>query len=347
MKQTLWGMILERWAAIPPVVTTNLTGKTIIVTGSNIGLGLETARHFARMNPGKLILACRSKEKGLAAVADIKRDTGCSTVEFMRLDLADFDSVKSFVHEFKSQNERLDILVENAAVALYNPEPQFTKDGWELTIQVNHLASCLLGLLLLPILVETAKRFNTRPRVVVVTSGLHERARFEKKLIDSSEPLRDYAHKDDVDPGLRIATGRYSESKLLNVYFARALHERLPPQSAVIVNSVTPGLCYSGLRRDLSLASIGGLLISLMEKVLARTTEEGSRSLVFASLGEEKEPDKMKGAYLSSSCAIYEPSDHVLGEEGAKEQRIFWDDTVKELTKVDPQVEQVVKDYLR
>ncbi|KAF9560358.1 hypothetical protein CPC08DRAFT_636696, partial [Agrocybe pediades] len=63
----------------------------------------------------------------------IKEDTGCSAVEFMRLDLADFDSVKSFVHEFESQNKRLDILVENAAVALYDPEPQFTKDGWEVT----------------------------------------------------------------------------------------------------------------------------------------------------------------------------------------------------------------------
>ncbi|KAF9535930.1 NAD(P)-binding protein, partial [Agrocybe pediades] len=250
MKLTFWGMVSDQWTTIPPVVTTDLTGKIVVVTGSNIGLGLETAKHFARMDPGKLIVACRSKEKGLAAVADIKGDTTCSTVEFMRLDLADFDSVKSFAHEFESQNERLDILVENAAVALYDPKPQFTKDGWEVTAQVNHLATSLLGLLLLPVMAETSKKFNTRPRLVVVSSGLHDHAKFEKKIIDSSKPLRDYAHKDHVDPDLRIVAGRYSESKLLNIYFSRALHEHLPPQSALVVNSVTPGFCYSGLRRD-------------------------------------------------------------------------------------------------
>ncbi|KAF9560359.1 hypothetical protein CPC08DRAFT_636699 [Agrocybe pediades] len=68
MKLTIWGIIRDQLSTIPAVVTTDLTGKTVIVTGSNIGLGLETARHFARMKPGKLIVACRSKEKGLAAV---------------------------------------------------------------------------------------------------------------------------------------------------------------------------------------------------------------------------------------------------------------------------------------
>ena len=68
--------------------------------------------------------------------------------------------------------------------------------------QVNHLSPSLLGLLLLPLLVNTDRRFNTRPRVVIVTSDLHQYATFEEDIINSPRPLRDYAHKDNVKKSL-------------------------------------------------------------------------------------------------------------------------------------------------
>jgi retinol dehydrogenase-12 len=65
---TLLGLLRSQWSPIHPVVTANLAGKTVVITGSNTGLGFEAAKHFAKMNPGRLILACRSQEKGEVAL---------------------------------------------------------------------------------------------------------------------------------------------------------------------------------------------------------------------------------------------------------------------------------------
>jgi retinol dehydrogenase 12 len=109
-----------------------------------VGLGREAARHFAGMNPQKLILACRNQVKGSEAVEDIVKSTGVSagTVETWELDLANFDSVKAFAARGKilkacwlmiveKELGRLDILVENAGIAI--DKFHSSKDGWEET----------------------------------------------------------------------------------------------------------------------------------------------------------------------------------------------------------------------
>lgn len=108
-----------------PVVSADLTGKTIIVTGANSGLGLEACRHFAKMNPKKLILACRSLEKARAAISEID----CAAAEAWELDLTSFKSVSAFSDRAESELERLDVLVANAAVAFF--DVSITADGYE------------------------------------------------------------------------------------------------------------------------------------------------------------------------------------------------------------------------
>ncbi|KAJ7671217.1 hypothetical protein B0H17DRAFT_1209073 [Mycena rosella] len=104
--------------AKPPSVTkADLTGKTGIVLGANTGLGFEATKHFARMNPGWLILACRSQSKGLAALEQVKADTGFKNAELWITDLSDFASAKSFADKFEQDGGRLDVLVENAGLA--------------------------------------------------------------------------------------------------------------------------------------------------------------------------------------------------------------------------------------
>ena len=72
---TLLGLLRSQWSPIQPVVTANLSGKTVVITGSNTGLGFEAAKHFAKMNPGRLILACRNQEKGEAALGSTFQST--------------------------------------------------------------------------------------------------------------------------------------------------------------------------------------------------------------------------------------------------------------------------------
>lgn len=69
MRLTFTKFLKDQFTEVPPVASVDLQGKTVIVTGANNGLGFEAAKHFGRMNPGKLILACRNKEKGEKALA--------------------------------------------------------------------------------------------------------------------------------------------------------------------------------------------------------------------------------------------------------------------------------------
>ena len=101
----------------PAVPSTDCTGKTIIVTGANVGLGKEAARHYVRLNAEKVILACRSLDKGEAAKKDLESSTGRSgAVEVWQLDLSSYESVKQFAERAKSLR-RLDSIVENAGIS--------------------------------------------------------------------------------------------------------------------------------------------------------------------------------------------------------------------------------------
>lgn len=101
----------------PPRPTKKLTGQTVIVTGSNVGLGLEAARHFVRLNANKVILAVRNLEKGQKAKQSIESSEKpkADVVEVWKLDLGDYRSVKEFTARAQGL-ERLDILVENAGI---------------------------------------------------------------------------------------------------------------------------------------------------------------------------------------------------------------------------------------
>ena len=147
-KLSLGGFLHDQRTPVPPVVHADIKGQTIVVTGANAGLGFEAAKHFALQKPGRLILACRSEEKGTAAVArkppmlfylpfrltdvrllGIKEETSLENVEMWPLDLAKFSSVTSFADRFEKDGGRLDVLVANAAVS---PSTcRRTPDGWE------------------------------------------------------------------------------------------------------------------------------------------------------------------------------------------------------------------------
>ncbi|KAJ7286857.1 hypothetical protein C8J57DRAFT_1495349 [Mycena rebaudengoi] len=100
MKLTPLGFIKCQIKKQPPVVKADLTGKTVCVLGANAGIGFEATKHFAAMNPGRLIMACRSEVRGRAAL----KKTGYSRAELWIVDLADFASVKQFGEQFDNDS---------------------------------------------------------------------------------------------------------------------------------------------------------------------------------------------------------------------------------------------------
>lgn len=153
-----------------PYPNTDYSGKTVIVTGSNVGLGHEAARHFTRLNAEKVILAVRSLEKGNAAKQSIEETTGRKgAVEVWQLDLSSYESVKQFVKRAEGL-KRLDAVVENAGIA--TREYRVAEDN-ESTITVNVVSTFLLALMILPKLRETATRYNVTPHLEIVSSEVH------------------------------------------------------------------------------------------------------------------------------------------------------------------------------
>ena len=161
-----------------PYPTSEFSGKTIIVTGSNVGLGLEAARHFTRLNAEKVILGVRNLEKGEAAKKSIEVTTSkLGVVEVWQLDLANYESTKQFAKRAEGL-KRLDAVVENAGIA--TRRYQVAEDN-EATITTNVISTYLLALMILPKLRETATKFNTVPHLTIVSSEVHVFTNFPEK----------------------------------------------------------------------------------------------------------------------------------------------------------------------
>ncbi|KAJ7113306.1 hypothetical protein C8R43DRAFT_1138608 [Mycena crocata] len=310
MKLTLWGFLKEQWTNQAPVVKADLVGKTVIVLGANTGLGFEAAIHFAAMNPGRLILACRSQSRGQEALNKLRAATGYKRSELWLIDLSDFDSVKSFADRFEQDGGRLDILVENAGVSSTTYVP--SKDGWETSFQVNCLSTPLLALLMLPHMLRTAPRKWRHPR--------HAR---QRRLL----------HTQEYGWILHV----------LNVFFVRALNARLGAATPLIVDAVNPGFCASELGRNTS--GVAGFIFGIMQRLLGFTAEEGSRRLVWAAVGSPENPDDLRGGYINQ-CAVEEPNDFVISAEGHKFEDRLWDELVEMLGKIDSRALTTVNDYL-
>lgn len=154
-----------------PLPTTSFAGQTIIVTGSNTGLGLEAARHFVRLDAARVILAVRSMKKGKDAKASIEASTTRqNVVEVWQIDMDKYDSIKSFAARCVSL-DRLDVVVANAGVLRNTHEEA---EGTEITIAVNVIGTFLLTLNLLPILRRSRVKTGKTSRLVITSSVVHE-----------------------------------------------------------------------------------------------------------------------------------------------------------------------------
>lgn len=181
------------------------TGRTILVTGANSGIGFATSAVLARAG-ARVLLACRSRENGEAAAARIREQTPEADLGIVVLDQASLASITAATTQIRGQEARLDVLVNNAGVMA--PPLTRTEDGFELQFGVNHLAVFALTARLLPLLRDRADS-----RIVTTSSVVHREG---KLFLDDPNAEADYD---------RFA--RYRQSKFANLLFALELDRRL------------------------------------------------------------------------------------------------------------------------
>ncbi|RYP18279.1 hypothetical protein DL765_003999 [Monosporascus sp. GIB2] len=252
----------------------SFTGQTVIITGSNTGLGLEAARHIVRLDASKVILAVRDASKGNSAKRSIEESTGrLDIVEVWPLDLSSFQSVKSFAKRATGL-DRLDVVVENAGKLTH--DFSIAEDN-ESTITVNVVSTMLLALLLLPKLRETSQRLDKTAVLTFTGSFVHWLTnlpeRKEERILEAcaikEKALRELANK------LSAST----------------------KPGKVICSILNPGTVVTEIDREGH--GIRSALFQVFLKIVGRNAEEASLTLVHAAQGLEE----THGQYLDD-CKV-------------------------------------------
>ncbi|EEQ86444.1 hypothetical protein RJZ56_005759 [Blastomyces dermatitidis] len=308
----------------PKYPTASFANQTIVITGSNTGLGLEAARHFARLNAKKIIIAVRNVAAGEKAKELIETSSGRANIcEVWELDLASYASIKAFAQRASTELPRIDVLLENAGIATHNYD---TAEGHERTITINVIGTFLLGLLLLPKLKESATQTSPmKPRWCIVTSEVHAQAEFpEWKSPNTFEKLDDTKTLNMKE--------RYEVSKLLEILVVREIAPKLA-DSGVILNLINPGFCQSGLMREFHWLVL--VIKTMLTHIMVRTTEVGSRTLVAAAA----EGDESHGTYMvDGKVSNRHLSAFVKSEDGKIAGKKVWEELKAILENIVPGV---------
>ncbi|OQR90384.1 WW domain-containing oxidoreductase-like isoform 1, partial [Achlya hypogyna] len=213
-------------AQVADVLVTECANKTVLITGANTGLGLETARVLAT-NGATVVIACRTPSKGNAAVATILAECPSASVSFLPLDLASLASIRSFAADFSTKFNQLHILINNAGVMACPKTP--TADGLETQFGVNHVGHFYLTKLLLPTLTKTGTA-ATPARVINLASLAQYLFAPEEGIL-----FGDINGDKSYSPWTR-----YGHAKLANVLFSNELNRRYQDQHVISV-SLHPG----------------------------------------------------------------------------------------------------------
>jgi len=249
----------------------DLADRTFVVTGANSGLGYEATRVFAE-NGARVVMACRSSERGDAAAAEIRDALPDPTLDVRECDLADLSSVASFAEDLLADYDEIHTLCNNAGVMAI-PRSE-TADGFEKQFGVNHLGHFALTGHLLERIVATPGE----TRVVTHSSGAHQ---------GGDVDFQDLHHEDSYGKW-----SAYSQSKLANLLFAYELQRKL---DAAGIEETCSTACHPGYA-DTGLQARGpeqeGSTLKLYamraaNAVFAQSSEKGALPLIYAATDPE------------------------------------------------------------
>lgn len=289
-------MIKSKWTTndIP-----DLTGKIIIVTGGNSGLGYESVKAFAKKG-AEVIMASRNPQKAESAQSSIMDEKPSGKVIAMTLDLSSLDSVKNFVAGFKKQYDRLDILLNNAGIMM--TPYQLTNDGFESQLGTNHFGHFALTGQLFDLLKKTSGS-----RIVNVSSIAHKQGKF-----DFNDLLYDGGKTYNPSKA-------YSRSKMANLLFTYELQRRLDGSREMMTVAAHPGVSMTNLANHLK-GTFMFNIFRLLSPLVTHPVANGALPQIRAAVDPNVQPgtyygpdgfNEMKGApiVVQSNEASHDQAD--------------------------------------
>ena len=280
----------------------DLTGKTVIVTGGNSGLGFESVKAFA-LKGAKVIMACRSIIKGEEAKKQIVKFFSTADIVVMELDLTDLKSIRKFASEFKQNHTHLDVLLNNAGIMMV--PYGLTKDGFENQMGTNHLGHFALTGLLLGVLKK-----NPASRVVNVSSMAHSSGE-----MDFNNLL--YENGKDYSP-----LKAYGRSKLSNLLFTYEL-QRFFEKNKIncIALAAHPGLSDTNLGHYMMEKWYFRLLMPLFFR-MAQPASMGALPELRASVDPAAKPAEFYGPdgkrQMKGYPIVVQPKEKAFNKEDAR-----------------------------
>ncbi|KAE8601465.1 hypothetical protein XENTR_v10013678 [Xenopus tropicalis] len=281
----------------------SIIGQTVIVTGANTGIGKETALELAKRG-GRIIMACRDMGKCENAARDIRGKTLNHNVFARHLDLASSKSIKEFAKTIINEEERVDVLINNAAV-MRCPHWK-TEDNFEMQFGVNHLGHFLLTNLLL----EKMKR-SENSRIINVSSLAHIAGDID--FDDLNWEKKKYNTK-----------AAYCQSKLANVLFTNELAKRLQG-TKLTANSLHPGVADTELGRHTGMhqSAFSSTILAPLFWFLVKSPKQAAQPSVYLAVAENLQG--VSGKYFNA-LKEKEPAPQALDEESARK---LWEESAK------------------
>lgn len=272
----------------PRIPTASFAGHTVLVVGATSGLGFEAALKFVSLDASLVVLTSRNPLKGIEAIRQIELRTGRKSVcEHMQLNLNSFASILQFTNRLSTEVQKLDVVLLHAGVA--HQKYRVGQEGWEETLQANVLGTAFLAMFLLPHLQRGPDAPLGRPKHLCFVSSENYASAYQSipQNVLESTSLLEYFNKKEHFQGLEA---QYNVSKLLLRCVANGLALSYPADvgdgeggSSVVINSVNPGVVVTHLTKNFK--SMADWTMGLVHRnLVARTAEQGSRSLVSACL---------------------------------------------------------------
>jgi NAD(P)-dependent dehydrogenase (short-subunit alcohol dehydrogenase family) len=304
----------------------DVAGKCAIVTGSNTGLGFEAARQLLSLGLSHLVMGVRSLKNGQAAADRLihhAKDRSKVKIDVWHLDMESYDSIQAFATQCSEKlPQRVDIAILNAGLA-HTKFSTLPSTGHEPTVQVNHISTSLLAMLLLPVLAHNNKDNVSPARLTIVTSLTAHSCTFP---MESQRPLLKAFDKPENFVG-----DRYGMSKMLNQLFIARLAARYVDPQRVMITMVDPGLTRgTGLFRHITNSPILIALSKSVMRIVGRPVERGAATYLDAVLGnygEGSHGSLLMNCNVAPYCHwFYEDADGSKGYSDA-----IWHETMEEL----------------